>query len=197
MKIYKSLITTLLIFSFLSSYGQTPETGYKWYIYFGASTAGWYKSEQPLMTNYLRPWHIFFNMGPKKSFFSIRTDVETGQTYQQQFVLLKSYFFSTCISLNSSHYISKYFGLFAYGGPNVWYSTLSFVNSSYMEKDYGYGFDVAAGTYINITNYFRLSTYFLYESSAKGAWFYAGNIRKQNVGVGSFQFLLSLSYNLL
>ncbi len=186
-----AMINVIFVFS-----QNTYTSPYKYYTYIGGSACLWYKSEQPLMERNMRPWHIFASVGKHDGHWALRADIQVGQQFKQDFVLLNSYFATLALELNTRKILPKPYGAFIYSGPNVWYSTLVFENTNYKEQDYNWGFDIAVGAFYKPARNLKVSSYFLYESSAYGAWFYAGNINLQNVGVGSYQFLFSVSYNL-
>ncbi len=195
---FKRKLTFFWVFLLSCTFGfsQQDSYPYEYYMYIGASASVVYKSEQPLMQNLTRPWHIYIDAGKRAGFLSLRADLSVNQSFKQDFVIMTSQFFSLSLEANTSKVLHKKYGFFAYTGPNLWYSTLGFENTNYLEKDWGWGFDAGAGAYYQLTPSVRLTSHFLYQSSAKGAWFYAGSVNLQNVGTGSYQFLLSISYNL-
>ena len=195
-------ISFFLLASFLS-FGQEQQvytksdSSYNFSVYVGGSLALYYKSEQPVMAPYNRPWQIYIDIGKNTSILAFRFGGTFTEAYKQDFVIISSNFAFAALELTTKNILPKRYEFFGYAGPNIWTSSLRFVGTTYKETDWGPGFDLALGA-----NYFfgqktRIGLISVYNSSARGAYFYAGSIEKQNVGVGGIQIMLNICYNIL
>ncbi len=198
---------TLLAFTFCLIYlvpaqdrqkvDTSGQRGYKIFLYIGGSGTLWYRSEQPLMNTYKRPWQVYMDFSMKKSVWGLRTGITFRQGYKQDFVIINSNSAFLALQLTTRNILKRRYEFFTYAGPNLWYSSLYFDNTTYKETDLGVGFDAGLGVNYHLGKKTLLGIDFAYTSSARGAYFYAGALNKQNVGTGGFVLLLTLSYNVL